>query len=149
MKLRQIQIGFVALFVAGFMLVSGCHAQHDNTANSAGIAAPKSGVQLIDGTAAEKLIASNSNLQILDVRTPEEVAAGVIKGAKPINFYDADFAAKVVRELDKTRPVLVYCKAGGRSAKASEVLNTNGFAEVYDLQGGMTQWEGQGHPVQK
>src|SRR4030095_13344270 len=53
--------------------------------------------------------------QLIDVRTREEYAEGHLKNAKNINFNSADFTERVAK-LDKTKPVLVYCKAGGRSS---------------------------------
>ncbi len=59
----------------------------------------------------------DESVQLLDVRTPEEVAQGVIAGAGHIDIYDPEFDNKL-SQLDRTRPVAVYCAAGGRSAKA-------------------------------
>jgi rhodanese-related sulfurtransferase len=52
-----------------------------------------------------------------------------------INFYDADFREQVAK-LDRNIPVYVYCRSGGRSQKAMEVLKELGFSVVYELQGG-------------
>lgn len=84
--------------------------------------------------------------QIVDVRTPEEYQNGFIADAKNINVYDADFKTQIAK-LDKTKPVFVYCKAGGRSADAAKKFVELGFTEVYDLQGGMMGWENQKLPV--
>ena len=84
--------------------------------------------------------------QILDVRTPPEVAEGVIEGAMVINIQDSDFSARI-DALDKTKAVFVYCKAGGRSARASGMLEKLGFTEVYNLDGGITAWKAAGLPV--
>lgn len=89
-----------------------------------------------------------TNLQILDVRTPQETANGIIKGAFIANFYDADFKTKVAT-LDKDKPVLVYCAKGGRSADAANVLQSLGFTTVIDMKGGMSQWQSEGKAVVK
>ena len=73
--------------------------------------------------------------QMLDVRTPNEWKQGKVDDATCMNFYDTDFG-KQVEKLDKTKPVFVYCAAGGRSAKASKMLKDMGFKEVYNLKGG-------------
>ncbi|MEM1323820.1 MAG: rhodanese-like domain-containing protein [Bacteroidota bacterium] len=83
---------------------------------------------------------NTENAQLLDVRTRKEYDAGHIEDAYLINFFGADFAARLEKELDKEKPVFVYCKAGGRSAKASTKLQELGFKEVYDLEGGYTAW---------
>lgn len=88
-----------------------------------------------------------NNEQIIDVRTPQEFEGGYIADAKNINVYDADFKTRI-GQLDKSKPVFVYCKAGGRSADAAKKLVELGFKEVYDLQGGMMGWESQKLPVE-
>ena len=76
---------------------------------------------------------------ILDIRTKEEVSGGMIENAVHIDFYSEDFASKV-NELDKNRPVYVYCAAGGRSGQAKEILAAQGFHEVYNLSAGYNGW---------
>lgn len=78
--------------------------------------------------------------QIIDVRTDQEVAEGMIPNAIQINILEEDsFAAKVAK-LDPEKPVLIYCRKGGRSAKAANYLQEQGFVEIYDLDGGYTAW---------
>lgn len=85
---------------------------------------------------------------ILDVRTPEEWAEGTVPNAEKINYNDDDFATQIER-LDKTKPVFVYCKRGGRSASAAEILKEKGFTKVYNLDGGITAWMDEGNEVVK
>ena len=85
---------------------------------------------------------------IIDVRTPEEWAEGTIANAKKINFYDEDFATQV-DIIDKTNPVFVYCKLGGRSSSAAVVLKEKGFSKVYNLDGGITAWLDRGNETVK
>ena len=81
-----------------------------------------------------------TEIQLLDVRTPDEVNKGIIKGAKIVNFYDDDFTVKAAAKFDKSKPLYIYCAAGGRSSKASSQLVLEGFDEVYNLLGGYRQW---------
>ena len=81
-----------------------------------------------------------TEIQLLDVRTPGEVDKGIIKGAKVVNFYDDDFAIQAAAKFDKSKPLYIYCAAGGRSSKASSHLVLEGFDEVYNLLGGYRQW---------
>lgn len=132
----------------------GCQAQQDaNTPATVGnVASLSPSVAAVEGVnveAAAKMISTNPSLQVLDVRTPEEVAAGTITGAKVANWFDADFAQKAESMLDKTKPVLVYCKVGGRSSKAADVLLGKGYSKVYNLEGGITAWNSAGQPLQK
>jgi rhodanese-related sulfurtransferase len=96
----------------------------------------------------EKLIQTDKNVQLVDVRTPQEMANGHIEKAVNINIADADFQAKM-SQLDKTKPVAVYCGVGGRSGKAAAILTTLGFTKIYDLQGGMTAWKSKNKAVVK
>lgn len=84
---------------------------------------------------------------ILDVRTPEETAEGIIANAVEMNINDADFAEKI-KTLDKEIPVCVYCRSGGRSARAADQLAQLGYT-VYNLDGGMIGWLDAGKPVVK
>lgn len=85
----------------------------------------------------------NEDVQLLDVRTEEEYGASHLKDAQNICVTNNDFQEKV-KKLDKNKPVYVYCKKGGRSADAAKILKDMGFKEVYDLEGGITNWEEKG-----
>ena len=91
----------------------------------------------------KKELEKNSNPQLIDVRTPAEFSEGAIEGAKNIDFHGADFLEKMSSELDKNQTVFVYCKSGGRSGKTCKKLSENGFAKIYDLGGGYTEWSAQ------
>lgn len=90
----------------------------------------------------------NAEVQLIDVRTPEEYNEGYLKNAKNINFYDANFMEKM-ESLDKSKPVYVYCKSGGRSGKAATKLKKAGFSKVYDLKGGFKAWSQQNLEIEK
>ncbi|MFM7666636.1 MAG: rhodanese-like domain-containing protein [Bacteroidota bacterium] len=81
-----------------------------------------------------------SGAQLIDVRTPREFSNGFIEGAKNID-YNGDLFEKQMKKLDKNKPVLVYCAAGGRSENAAELFKEWGFKEVYDLEGGYNAWK--------
>ena len=83
------------------------------------------------------------NEQLIDVRTPQEYEEGHIEGATNINWNDDNFEQQVSK-LDKTKPVMVYCLAGGRSGSAAAALKRMGFTEIYDLKGGMRSWRSAG-----
>ncbi|MEQ8241538.1 MAG: rhodanese-like domain-containing protein [Cyclobacteriaceae bacterium] len=102
-------------------------------------------VSLIDNTQLSELL-KNSEVQLVDVRTPEEVNHGIIERAIVIDIYDPEFDAKV-NQLAKDKPVAIYCAAGGRSAKASEKFAMLGFRTIYDLEGGFRGWQSAGNPV--
>jgi len=90
----------------------------------------------------------NPNSTLLDVRTPQEVNQGVIKGAVHINVFAPNFSARA-DSLPKDKPVYVYCKSGGRSSRAARQLTKLGFEEVYNVSGGITAWQANNYPVTK
>lgn len=79
---------------------------------------------------------------ILDVRTPEEFAAGHLKNAININYYDKDFVERV-SSLDKRKKVVVYCAVGGRSGQALNKMDALGFQYVLNMKGGYNAWKAQ------
>ena len=96
----------------------------------------------------QALINNKTNAIILDVRTPKEVAQGIIKDAEKIDFYNENFKAELDK-LDKSKPVLIYCRSGRRSAIAMATMRDLGFSEVYNLQGGIIEWSEAGLEIEK
>lgn len=86
-------------------------------------------------------VVTDTNVQIIDVRTAGEFADGHVKGAENADIQDKDFE-RIVSELDKDKPVYIYCRSGVRSAKAGKALEEMGFKEIYDLKGGILAWKG-------
>ena len=83
---------------------------------------------------------------IMDVRTPEEFAAGHLKGAVLLPC-GPGFAASLA-EYDKQSTYLVYCRSGGRSLSAVEEMEKQGFAKVFMLAGGISAWQSKGMPIE-
>jgi thioredoxin 1 len=81
----------------------------------------------------------NREIILIDVRTAEEYATGAIANAKNIDYLQDDFESKILN-LDRNRPIYVYCKVGGRSGDAVEVFRKNGFHHVVNLKGGIMAW---------
>jgi len=84
------------------------------------------------------------NIVLLDVRTDAEVARGIIAGARhiPLNQLPARYT-----ELDPEAVTIVYCQSGARSAQACAWLDQKGFAQSYNLQGGVVAWLREGLPL--
>ncbi len=78
---------------------------------------------------------NTNNAILIDVRTPVEYAEGHLENAKNINWFDKNFEEQV-KSLDKEETIYVYCKAGGRSAKAQQKLLDMGYNNVINLEGG-------------
>ena len=104
-------------------------------------ACAQSGGSNLDVTQVSQMIADNEDIVLIDVRTPEEFMQGHLDGAKPINFYDANFQEEV-KKLDTAKKYVVYCRSGGRSAKSVNAMKKLGFTEVYNMSGGVLAWQG-------
>lgn len=125
MKLSNVLFLFISL-----MIVS-CNGQSSKK------------IESIASEAFAEKIKTTPNAQILDVRTPEEFASEHIDKAVNVNWLADDFVANTAN-LDKSKPVFVYCKSGGRSAKAAAKLAELGFTNIYELQGGILKWSAAG-----
>jgi rhodanese-related sulfurtransferase len=93
-----------------------------------------------------KRLQAVGDIQLIDVRTPQEVSEGHIPGAMNISITAEGFENSIDK-LDRSRPVYVYCKSGGRSARAAKIMKDLGFKEIYDLDGGITSWMAAGKEV--
>jgi rhodanese-related sulfurtransferase len=108
---------------------------------------PKTDESFLASPATFEKLLQDENAQLVDVRTPEEYAEGHLKNALniPISFDNFESQLEI---LDKNKPVLVYCRMGGRSAKAAAKLKELGFTTISDLDGGITSWEKEGNPTE-
>ena len=85
---------------------------------------------------------------IVDVRDDAEFAAGHIPNARHIPLAQLGERLKEL-ERYKSRPIVVSCRSGTRSASASSILQKHGFSEVFSLSGGVAAWEQASMPVEK
>jgi parallel beta-helix repeat protein len=93
---------------------------------------------------ARAMIETNQFLVLLDVRNQSEYDAGHIRNAKLIPVWQL---TERLSELNETDLILVYCKKGGRSANASQILADNGFLHIYNMLLGIDKWTQEGLPV--
>ena len=94
----------------------------------------------------EHLAGHPQHLFVLDVRSPQEYAAGHVPGA--VNVPHDELASRL-REVPRDKDVVVYCRTGRRSALAADVLAANGYRRVSLLEGDMQAWVARGRPVEK
>lgn len=80
------------------------------------------------------------DVQLVDVRTPSEHNEIRIANSQNIDFQSPTFDEDIDK-LDKSKPVILYCKSGRRSAKCSKKLKEAGFEKIYDLEGGISKWK--------
>jgi rhodanese-related sulfurtransferase len=85
---------------------------------------------------------NDGNAVILDVRTEDECNDGIIPNAVNIDIYKGQGFIYALEALDKSKNYYVYCKAGGRSEQACQIMSQLGFEKTYNLLGGMMQWKG-------
>lgn len=95
----------------------------------------------------EKQLATEGERILLDVRTPGEFGERHLAGALNIDYNGADYNSRI-GNLDKTQPVYVYCLSGGRSAAAAQTLTEIGFTKVFEMNGGISRWIAENHPVE-
>lgn len=93
-----------------------------------------------------KVADSLTNEQLIDVRTPAEFSTGHLKGAKNLDWNGGQLQQEAGK-LDKTKPVMVYCRTGNRSKEAAAWLKKEGFTNVYEMNTGITGWQAQNLPV--
>ncbi len=97
-------------------------------------------IELISPQQVYDAVHNEDSLQLVDVRTSEEYLDSHLKGAQNICVTNSDFKEKL-KTLDKEKPVYLYCRMGGRSARAAKILKEMGFKKVYDMDGGITSWK--------
>ena len=82
----------------------------------------------------------NTNVQLFDVRTPEEYIMGHIEGAINVDFKNDDVFDSFFNDLNKSDTIYLYCRSGNRSKKSADKLISFGFQKIYDLDGGFIEW---------
>ena len=128
---------FLALAIFGLLL----SCKNETTANSA-----ITEVKLVPVEDVLKIV-QMEEAQLIDVRTPEEYGEGHIANALNIDFFSDNFLENM-ENLDKEKPVVLYCKSGNRSNKSAQKLKESGFSKIYDVDGGITEWKNKGFDVQ-
>lgn len=85
----------------------------------------------------------DNNAFVLDVRTEDEVEEGIIPNATNIDIYLGQGFLDELEKLDKSKNYYVYCRSGNRSGQACAIMNSIGFENTYNLEGGFNEWEGE------
>jgi rhodanese-related sulfurtransferase len=90
-----------------------------------------------------KKLEDDNNSVVLDVRTQEEIDLGMIPNSIHIDIYKGQGFIYKLEELDKAKSYFVYCRSGARSGQACAIMNQLGFANAYNLVGGINEWKGE------
>ena len=93
-------------------------------------------------------ILETKEVHLVDVRTPKEFNKGFIENSINIDFSSPTFKEEI-RKLDTSKPIVVYCRSGRRSAISTKTLVKVGFTEIYDLKGGIINWKREGYQLVK
>lgn len=124
--MNKIVLGF--LLVISLFVLASCDKGYTNISN-------------------EELVAfleSDEDMQFVDVRTSEEFYTERIPGfTYNIDYYQLEDDYSLLEGLDKNVPVVIMCNSGNRSVGASEIFVKEGFAQVYNLTGGIEGWTGE------
>jgi rhodanese-related sulfurtransferase len=100
----------------------------------------------ISPSEAANLLKEKKELQLIDVRTPAEYADGHLAKAKLIPVQELESR---LGEIDKNKPILLYCRSGHRSGNALKILIGKGYAQAKHMEGGINAWQAAGLPVTK
>lgn len=83
---------------------------------------------------------------LIDIRTPAEVARGVLPQTKTLPMHLIPL--KLDYFTSSKKPIILYCRTGSRSAQACMFLSQQGIDNVYNLKGGIVSWAQNGHPIE-
>lgn len=125
----------VGFGLAVILLLVGC----GDRATNSGAAA----VRTVSSAEAVEMLADRT---VIDVRTPEEFAAGHIVGALNVPVEASDFGDRIAT-FDRDQPYILYCRSGRRSAIAAGIMAKSGFTDIVDA-GGLEPLAQAGAPVE-
>ena len=100
----------------------------------------------ISSAEAKALLAKNSRIVLLDVRTAEEYRQAHLRGSLLIPLGELQ---RRVQEIPRDRPLLVYCAVGARSVSAAGFLASKGYREIYQMSDGLVGWYKNGLPLER
>ena len=140
--MRSFKFLYLLLFAFAF---SGCNQNKNSGTGSSNSSSDMS--DKLDPAGFQALLAKTPDAQLIDVNTPDEFAKGHLKNAKNIDISSDEFSLNALA-LDKGKSVFLYCAGDIRSAKAGDFLRSNGYKEVYELDGGLLKWKAAKLPVE-
>lgn len=123
-----------SFFIVALFLISSCGGDSANI--------PFQNITVFEAST----IIQTQNIILLDVRTQSEFNQRHIAGAILIDYYQSTFKDDL-NTLDKQKTYVIYCRTGRRSSAAMIIMQTLGFTKVYNVLGGIEEWEKQGFPT--
>lgn len=126
---------FKIFSVAAALFMTGCSTSASNH-----------NVETVSPREFQTRLAESSDAYLLDVRRPDEFAAGHLEGAHLLNWLDTAKFKQDINNIDKSQTIFIYCRSGRRSNAAAEYLSAEGYT-VVDMKGGILSWEKDGLPL--
>lgn len=140
MKMSKINFSIILLVV---FVTPGCNnATHHQPNVSLNTKEQKAIVQNINQQEFQKKM-QEKDVVVIDVRTPEEIDDGYIKGTTLFADINSNDFEQKINALDKSKTYLIYCRSGRRSSIAGNIMVGKGFSKVYNLTGGISNWTGE------
>ncbi len=94
-------------------------------------------VKEVEASELAELLKGDEDIGLYDVRTPAEIAAGIIPGTEAMPLTVLPMR---MNEIPKDKKVVIYCRTGARSAQACMFMGQQGFDNLYNLRGGIIAW---------
>jgi rhodanese-related sulfurtransferase len=141
--MKKLLLVLSVLLITTVVVTGGCVGSEQETSTRI--------IENVTPQEASTLIQDNQNnpdFVILDVRTSEEFTDGHIEDAINLDYYSETFRDEL-NKLDKDKRYLIYCRSGNRSGKALNIMEELNFREVYNMSGGILEWEAEGLPTTK
>ena len=140
--MKKLMIGILGLTLAVACNSGETDAKVENTENEKTVTIVREDINPME---AQELINSD-DVVILDVRSEDEFSSGHLKGAINMDI-NAEGFNYAIADLENTKKYVVYCQSGRRSAAAMEQMMNVGFTNVYNILGGINEWQGTGFEV--
>jgi rhodanese-related sulfurtransferase len=138
MKIRNLFILIAAVLISISCKSDASKSEVQEGATTANLVTPsQNSVKNISAAEVKTLMLDNLEIEILDVRTPGEYGAGHLKKSENVDFLGSEFL-KNIENLDPNKTYLVYCAVGGRSNKAAQLMQKQGFNSVYNSKEGFS-----------
>lgn len=138
-------ITYLFIFLVSFSLA--CETAENRTQKKAEPQKNSSSSEIRNVSVVQAQAATSSGeVRFIDVRTPEEFAEGHARNTANLPL---DSLPARLEELSRDEPVYLICRTGSRSTMAAEILKKNGFTQVYNVEGGTTDWISAGLPTER
>ncbi len=137
MKINKIYTLFFLLFTISALSSCVTSPTKTTTSNKVSQQEPTATIKKVDANGFKAEV-EGKKVQLVDVRTPGEYKQGHIENAENHNVFDKNFMEQMAK-YKKDQPIYVYCRSGGRSMKAANMLKSKGY-NVVNLNGGFNGW---------